>query len=176
MLGLFGLSILFIYLVLAAQFESFVDPFIILFTVPLCIVGALATLKVTGGSLNLFTNIGLITLVGLITKHGILITQFANVRLKDGESLRDAIINASVIRLRPILMTTCAMVLGSLPLALATGPGSVSHSQIGWIIVGGMIFGTFFSLIVVPVAYSLLAPFDHKKRIMINTFTANNSV
>ena len=130
-------------------------------------MGAITTLKVTGGSLNLFTNIGLITLVGLITKHGILITQFANVRLKEGDTLHQAIVNAAVIRLRPILMTTFAMVLGSLPLALASGPGSVSHSQIGWVIVGGMILGTFFSLIVVPVAYFLLAKFDHKKRQII---------
>lgn len=164
MLNLFILSLIFIYLVMAAQFESFVDPFIILLSVPLCIVGALATLKVTGGSLNLYTNIGLITLVGLITKHGILITQFANVRLKEGESLHEAITHAAVTRLRPILMTTCAMTLGAIPLAFATGPGSVSHQQIGWVIVGGMILGTFFSLIVVPVAYSLLAPLDHRKK------------
>ncbi|MDF2939718.1 MAG: Acriflavin resistance plasma rane protein [Gammaproteobacteria bacterium] len=164
MLSLFALSLVFIYLVLAAQFESFVDPLVILLSVPLCIVGALCTLKLTGGSLNLYTNIGLITLVGLITKHGILITQFANVRLKGGDSLIDAIKHAAVIRLRPILMTTCAMVLGAIPLAFATGPGSVSHQQIGWVIVGGMVFGTFFSLIVVPVAYYILAPFDHKKK------------
>ncbi|MDF2690602.1 MAG: acriflavin resistance rane protein [Gammaproteobacteria bacterium] len=164
MLNLFILSLVFIYLVLAAQFESFVDPLIILLSVPLCIVGALVTLKITGGSLNLYTNIGLITLVGLITKHGILITQFANVRLKSGDSLIEAIRHAAVIRLRPILMTTCAMVLGAIPLAFASGPGSVSHQQIGWVIVGGMVFGTFFSLIVVPVAYYLLAPWDHKKK------------
>ncbi len=164
MLGLFGLSLIFIYLVLAAQFESFVDPFIILLAVPLCIVGALGTLKVTGGSLNLYTNIGLITLVGLITKHGILITQFANARLKQGDALLEAVINAAMVRVRPILMTTLAMVLGAVPLALATGPGSISHSQIGWVIVGGMIFGTFFSLMVVPIAYYMLAGFDHNKK------------
>lgn len=164
MLSLFLLSIVFIYLVLAAQFESFVDPFIILLTVPLCIVGAMATLKLAGGSLNLYTNIGLITLVGLITKHGILITQFANTRLQGGEPLLEAVKNAAVIRLRPILMTTFAMILGTLPLALASGPGSVSHRQIGWVIVGGMAFGTVFSLFVVPVAFYLLARFDHKKR------------
>ena len=167
MLALFGLSVIFIYLVLAAQFESFVDPFIILLTVPLCIVGALFTLKCAGGTINLYTNIGLITLVGLITKHGILITQFANQRLKEGETLYNAVTKAAVVRLRPILMTTFAMVLGSIPLALATGPGANSHSQIGWVIVGGMMFGTFFSLLVVPVAYYYLAPFDHKKRKML---------
>jgi len=164
---LFLLSIIFIYLVMAAQFESFVDPFIILLTVPLCIVGAMATLYITGGSLNLYTNIGLITLVGLITKHGILITQFANQKLIQGEDLLTAIQSAAVIRLRPILMTTCAMVLGALPLALARGPDSHSHSQIGWVIVGGMVFGTFFSLLVVPVAYYYLAPLDHKKKLLL---------
>ena len=164
MLGLFLLSIVFIYLVLAAQFESFVDPFIILFTVPLCIISALATLKVTGGSLNLITNIGLITLVGLISKHGILITQFANENLQAGETLFNSVKNAGVTRLRPILMTTLAMVLGAIPLAFATGPGSNGHSQIGWVIVGGMFFGTFFSLIVVPVAYFLFARLDYNKR------------
>lgn len=161
---LFLLALIFIYLVLAAQFESFVDPFIIILSVPLSIVGAMATLKWTGGSLNLYTEIGLITLVGLITKHGILITQFANARLAEGESLKQAIVAASSIRLRPILMTTSAMVLGALPLALSRGPGSIAHSEIGWVIVGGMMFGTFFSLFVVPVAYCLLAPLDHKKR------------
>ncbi len=164
MLGLFALSILFIYLVLAAQFESFIDPFIILLTVPLCIVAAIATLKVSGGSLNLYTNIGLITLVGLITKHGILITQFANTKLNEGASLIESVIDAAVVRLRPILMTTSAMVLGSIPLALATGPGSNSHQQIGWVIVGGLLFGTVFSLLVVPVAYYLLSPIDHRKK------------
>ena len=167
MAGLFLMSLIFIYLVLAAQFESFIDPFIILFSVPLCIVAAMATLKVTGGSLNLYTNIGLITLVGLITKHGILITQFANNRFKEGENLLDAVRNAAVVRLRPIAMTTFAMVLGALPLALSNGPGSVSHSQIGWVIVGGMIFGTFFSLIVVPIAYIMLSRFDANKREII---------
>lgn len=173
MTNLFLLSIIFIYLVLAAQFESFVDPFIILLTVPLCIVGAMVTLYITGGSLNLYTNIGLITLVGLITKHGILITQFANQRLIQGESLLNAIQNAAVIRLRPILMTTFAMVLGALPLALAHGPDSHSHAQIGWVIVGGMIFGTFFSLVVVPVAYFYLAPLDHKKKLLLKQLVGN---
>lgn len=167
MLSLFFLSVIFIYLVLSAQFESFIDPFIILLTVPFCIVGALLTLWLAGGSINLYTQIGLITLVGLITKHGILITQFANVRLKQGEALIEAVLNATTTRLRPILMTTFAMVLGAVPLALATGPGANSHSQIGWVIVGGMLFGTFFSLVVVPVAYVYLARFDHKKKVLL---------
>lgn len=165
LLGLFLMSIIFIYLVLAAQFESFIDPFIILLSVPLSIVGAIGTLDVTGGSLNLYTEIGLITLVGLISKHGILITQFANTRFFEmHESLFDAVKNAAVVRLRPIAMTSLAMLLGSLPLAFASGPGSVSHSQIGWTLVGGIFFGSFFSLIVVPVAYLILSRFDFAKR------------
>lgn len=175
MLGLFVLSIVFIYLVLAAQFESFVDPFIILFTVPLCIISAIATLKITGGSINLLTDIGLITLVGLISKHGILITQFANENLKAGNSLYHSVKNAGVTRLRPIIMTTLAMVLGAIPLALATGPGSNGHSQIGWVIVGGMFFGTFFSLVVVPVAYYIFAPIDYKKRQILRELKAKKA-
>ena len=164
MIGLFALALIFIYLVLAAQFESFVDPFIILLTVPLSTVGALFALLLTAGNLNLFTNIGLITLVGLISKHGILITQFANENFKVGVSLAEAVKKGAVTRLRPILMTTSAMVLGSIPLALATGPGNVSNNMIGWVIVGGLCVGTVFSLLIVPVAYLLLSPFDHKKK------------
>jgi multidrug efflux pump len=165
LIGLFLMSLVFIYLVLAAQFESFIDPFIILLSVPLSIIGAIGTLKVTGGSINLYTEIGLITLVGLISKHGILITQFANVRFfEHRESLLDAVVNAAVIRLRPIAMTSLAMLLGSLPLVFASGPGSISHNQIGWTLVGGLFFGSFFSLIVVPVAYVILSRFDFAKR------------
>jgi multidrug efflux pump subunit AcrB len=167
MLGLFLLALIFIYLVLAAQFESFVDPFIILLTVPLSLVGALFTMLITGGELNLFTNIGLITLLGLISKHGILITQFANESLKSGASLYDAIKEGAVTRFRPIMMTTCAMVLGSIPLAFSTGPGSVSKSMLGFTLVGGLIFGTIFSLIIIPVVYVILSPLDHKKRKVI---------
>ena len=176
MTGLFILSIVFIYLILAAQFESFIDPLIILFTVPLCIVSALVTLKFTGGSLNIITNIGLITLVGLITKHGILITQFANENLQKGQSLFEAVVNSGTTRLRPIIMTTLAMVLGAIPLALATGPGSNSHSQIGWVIVGGMLFGTVFSLLIVPSAYMIFAPLDYNKRKLIKKNSGNNNI
>lgn len=156
MFGIFLMSFIFIYLVLSAQFGSFIDPFIILFAVPLSIVGALLALKLSGGTLSLYSQIGLITLVGLISKHGILITQFTNQLRKQGMTLNQAIVKAAAIRLRPILMTTSAMIFGSLPLALATGAGSVGHRQIGWVIVGGLFFGTFFSLIVVPIAYSYL--------------------
>ena len=142
---------------LAAQFESFVDPFIIMLTVPLSMTGALLALQLTGGTLNIYSQIGLITLVGLITKHGILIVEFANQLQEQGRSKLEAVIEAAVLRLRPILMTTGAMVLGAVPLALATGAGAESRSQIGWVIVGGISFGTLFTLFVVPTAYTLLA-------------------
>ena len=153
----FLLALAFIYLVLAAQFESFRDPLIIMLTVPLSMAGALAALWLTGGTLNVYSQIGLVTLVGLITKHGILIVEFANQLRDQGLALRAAVIEAAVLRLRPILMTTGAMVLGAIPLALATGAGAESRQQIGWVIVGGLLIGTFFTLFVVPTVYTLLA-------------------
>jgi multidrug efflux pump len=157
-LGLtFSLALAFIYLVLAAQFESFRDPFIIMLTVPLSMAGALLALWLTGGTLNVYSQIGLVTLVGLITKHGILIVEFANQLQEKGMELRAAVIESATLRLRPILMTTGAMVLGALPLALASGAGAESRQQIGWVIVGGLLLGTFFTLFVVPTVYTLLA-------------------
>lgn len=154
MMSIFLLAFVFIYLVLSAQFESFIDPLIILLAVPLSIVGALVSLKCVNGSINLYTMIGLVTLVGLIAKHGILITQFANTLQKSGENAKDALIHAASIRLRPILMTTAAMMCGALPLIFASGASAVSREQIGTVFVGGLFFGTFFSLVLVPVAYS----------------------
>jgi multidrug efflux pump len=151
------LALAFIYLVLAAQFESFRDPFIIMLTVPLSMAGALLALLLSGGTLNVYSQIGLVTLVGLITKHGILIVEFANQLQEKGLSIKNAVIDAAVLRLRPILMTTGAMVLGAVPLALATGAGAESRQQIGWVIVGGLLLGTFFTLFVVPTVYTLLA-------------------
>jgi len=153
----FVLALAFIYLVLAAQFESFRDPFIIMLTVPLSMTGALAALWLTNGTLNVYSQIGLVTLVGLITKHGILIVEFANQLQEKGSALKEAVVEAAVLRLRPILMTTGAMVLGALPLALARGAGAESRQQIGWVIVGGLLLGTFFTLFVVPTVYSWLA-------------------
>ncbi len=153
----FLLALVFIYLVLSAQFESFIDPFVIMLTVPLSMTGALLALKLTGGTLNVYSQIGLVTLVGLITKHGILIVEFANQLQERGMSKVEAVVEAAVLRLRPILMTTGAMVLGSIPLALATGAGAESRQQIGWVIVGGLLLGTFFTLFIVPTAYTLLA-------------------
>ena len=157
MVIVFVLALLFIYLVLAAQFESFIDPFIIMLSVPLSMLGALLALKLTGGTLNVFSQIGLITLVGLITKHGILIVEFANQLRQQGLDLVDAVKRSAELRLRPILMTTGAMVLGAVPLALATGAGAESRQQIGWVIVGGMTVGTLLTIFVVPTMYTLLA-------------------
>ena len=157
-LGLvFVLALVFIFLVLAAQFESFIDPFVILLSVPLSMVGALAALQWSGGTLNVFSQIGLITLVGLITKHGILIVEFSNQLRVQGKGVLEAVTEASTLRLRPILMTTGAMVLGAVPLALATGAGAESRQQIGWVIVGGMTVGTLLTIFVVPTIYTLFA-------------------
>ncbi len=157
-LGLvFVLALVFIFLVLAAQFESFIDPFVILLSVPLSMVGALAALQLSGGTLNVFSQIGLITLVGLITKHGILIVEFSNQLRQQGKSVMEAVTEASSLRLRPILMTTGAMVLGAVPLALASGAGAESRQQIGWVIVGGMSVGTLLTIFVVPTIYTLFA-------------------
>jgi len=152
----FVLALAFIYLVLSAQFESFRDPFIIMLTVPLSMAGALGALWASGGTLNVYSQIGLVTLIGLITKHGILIIEFANQLRATGKDAFAAVTEAAVLRLRPILMTTGAMVLGSVPLALARGAGAESRQQIGWVIVGGLLLGTFFTLFVVPTVYTLI--------------------
>ncbi len=156
------LALGFIFLVLAAQFESFIDPLIIMITVPLTMFGALVALRLTGNTLNIYSQIGLITLVGLITKHGILIVEFANKQQEKGLSKFDAVVEAAVLRLRPILMTTGAMVLGAVPLAFASGAGAESRHVIGWVIVGGMSVGTLLTLFVLPAVYTFLAK-DHSK-------------
>jgi multidrug efflux pump len=158
---IFGLAIVFIYLVLAAQFESWIDPFVILLAVPLAAFGAFLALKLTGGSWNIYTKIGIVTLVGLIAKHGILIVEFSNQLQLKGESKFNAVLDAAARRLRPILMTTGAMVLGSVPLAIAHGAGAEARNQLGLVIVGGMGIGTFFTLFVVPCVYLLIAR-DHR--------------
>jgi multidrug efflux pump len=155
------LAVLFIYLVLSAQFESFVSPLVIMFTVPLAWAGAMLAMWLnlkfgTGGTLNIYSRIGLVMLVGLITKHGILIVEFANQLRRRGMERFEAVIEAATLRLRPILMTTAAMVLGALPLALSTGAGAEARRAIGWVIVGGLLLGTLLTLFVVPTVYSLL--------------------
>lgn len=153
----FVLALLFIYLVLAAQFESFIDPFIIMLTVPLSMTGALLALKLGGGTMNIYSQVGLVTLVGLITKNGILIVEFANQLQDQGRPKLEAVIEASALRLRPILMTTAAMVLGAVPLAMAAGAGAESRNQIGLVVVGGLVLGTLLTLFVIPTVYTLLA-------------------
>ncbi len=161
----FGFALIIIYLSLAALFESFRDPFIILVSVPMSIAGALffVGLGVGGASLNIYTEVGLVTLMGLISKHGILIVEFANNLQKEGHSRREAIEMAAGIRLRPILMTTAAMVLGVVPLIVATGAGAVSRFNMGLVIASGLAIGTLFTLFVVPAVYMLIAA-DHHAR------------
>jgi multidrug efflux pump len=153
----FVLALAFIYLVLAAQFESFRSPFIIMFTVPLSIAGGLGALWLDGSSLNIYSQVGLVTLIGLITKHGILIVEFANQNRRHGMDKFRAVREAAAVRLRPILMTTGAMVFGAVPLAIATGAGAESRQDIGLVIVGGLLVGTLFTLFVIPAVYTYLA-------------------
>lgn len=149
----FLFALVFIYLVLSAQFESFLDPLIIMLSVPLAVLGALLALHLSGGTLNVYSQIGLVMLVGLITKNGILIVEFANQLQCSGFGPGEAALRASVLRLRPIVMTSLTMILGALPLALATGAGAESRQQIGWVIVGGMTVGTFLTIFVIPSVY-----------------------
>jgi multidrug efflux pump len=172
----FLLALIFIYLVLVAQFESFIDPLVILFTVPFAVIGALITLWFAGGSMNIYSEIGLVTLIGLIAKHGILMTEFANHEREKGKSIHNAIMSAATLRLRPILMTTSAMILGAMPLALAFGPGSETRHQVGWVIAGGLLVGTFFSLLVVPVAYAYLAKFKKVSVVVLDDIILKDSV
>jgi multidrug efflux pump len=156
----FGLAVIVIYLVLAAQFESFRDPFIIMMAVPLSIFGALVPLNLGVATLNIYTQVGLLTLVGLITKHGILMVEFANALREQGYTRRAAIEEAARVRLRPILMTTAAMVLGVVPLLSAAGAGAAARFSIGLVIAFGMSIGTLFTLFVVPMFYTLISRRD----------------
>lgn len=153
----FILALVFIYLVLAAQFESFRDPLIIMFTVPLALIGAMASLWYFEQTMNIFSQIGIIMLIGLVSKNGILIVEFANQRKAEGLKMKDAIKEAAVSRFRPILMTSLSTVLGTLPMALATGAGAESRVAMGIAVVGGMTCATFLSLFVIPAIYSYLS-------------------
>ncbi|HVK51000.1 MAG TPA: efflux RND transporter permease subunit, partial [Pseudoxanthomonas sp.] len=155
----FGMALLIVYLVLAAQFESFIHPLVIMLTVPLAVLGALIGLWVTGGTLNLFSQIGIVMLIGLAAKNGILIVEFANQLRDEGMSVAKAIAEASKVRLRPILMTSVATVMGAVPLVVAGGPGSASRATIGVVVIFGVSFSTLLSLYVVPAFYALLAPY-----------------
>lgn len=158
----FGFALVVIFLVLAGQFESLRDPLVILVSVPLSICGALVPLYLGFATLNIYTQIGLVTLIGLISKHGILMVEFANeLQRSEGLNLRAAIERAATVRLRPILMTTAAMVMGLFPLLFANGAGAVSRFSIGLVVIVGMLVGTLFTLFVVPVVYTVLAK-DHR--------------
>jgi multidrug efflux pump len=153
----FVLALLLIYLILAAQFESFVDPLTIMFTVPLAICGAFISLWIFGQTLNIFSQIGMIMLIGLVTKNGILIVEFANQKREEGLGKFEAVLEASRMRLRPILMTSLAMALGSLPLALSLGDASTSRQPLGIVIVGGIMFSLVLTLFVIPAMYTYLS-------------------
>lgn len=170
LITLFFLAILFIYAILAIQFESFIDPFIILLTVPLACLGGLIFIWATGGSLNIYSQIGLITLIGLITKHGILIVEFAN-QLHKENNLQTSIIQASASRLRPILMTTGAMILGAIPLVLSSNAGHEAQRAIGITLVGGLFLGTLFTLFILPTIYLITKTITENHYFKINTPT-----
>jgi multidrug efflux pump len=153
----FFFALIIIYLVLAAQFESFRDPLIMLVTVPMSVCGAMIFVSLGFTTLNIYTQVGLVTLIGVISKHGILIVEFANRLREEGRSKRDAIEKAAAIRLRPILMTTAALVMAMVPLLTATGPGAAARFSMGVVIAAGMTIGTAFTLFVVPAIYMYLA-------------------
>jgi multidrug efflux pump len=155
----FAMALLIVYLVLAAQFESFVHPFVIMLTVPLAVTGALLGIWVSGATLNLFSQIGIVMLVGLAAKNGILIVDFANKLRDEGRPVREAIVEAAAVRLRPILMTSIATIAGAVPLVVSGGPGSAARSAIGTVVIFGVAFSTLLSLFVVPSFYALLAPY-----------------
>jgi multidrug efflux pump len=153
----FLLALGLIYLILAAQFESFIDPFTIMLTVPLAVTGALLALFLFGQTINIFSQIGIIMLIGLVTKNGILIVEFANQKREEGLSRVQAVIEASQSRLRPILMTSLAMALGALPLALSLGAASTSRIPLGLVIVGGVLFSLVLTLFVIPAIYTFFS-------------------
>ncbi|MPM34558.1 Efflux pump membrane transporter BepE [bioreactor metagenome] len=153
----FILALVLIYLVLAAQFESFRDPLIIMFTVPLAVFGALVSIKAYGQTLNIFSQIGLIMLIGLVSKNGILMVEFANQRKLLGLGKMDAIMESAASRFRPILMTSLSTVLGIAPMVFATGAGAESRISMGVAVAGGLIFSTFFTLYIIPAMYSFIS-------------------
>jgi multidrug efflux pump len=153
----FILALILVFLILAAQFESFIDPLIIMFTVPLAITGALISLWMFNQTLNIFSQIGIIMLIGLVTKNGILIVEFANQRREAGEEKMDAVVEAAALRLRPILMTTLATVLGALPIALSLGAGAQSRVPLGIVVIGGLMFSLVLTLFVIPAMYSYMS-------------------
>ena len=159
---LFFLALVFIFAILSVQFDNFIDPLIILLTVPLACSGALFFVWIFGQSINIYTQVGLITLIGLITKHGILIVEFANQLRAQKMPLLDAVIEASSLRLRPILMTTGAMLFGAIPLVLSHDAGFEARRAIGTVLIGGIGFGTVFTLFVLPTVYWMVKVLEER--------------
>ncbi|MFW5835114.1 MAG: efflux RND transporter permease subunit, partial [Pseudomonadota bacterium] len=159
----FVMALVIVFLVLAAQFESFVDPLVIMLSVPLALAGAVYALWWTGVSLNLYSQIGIVLLIGLMAKNGILIVEFANQLRDEGRSVRDAVLEASVLRLRPIVMTIVSTILGAVPLVLATGAGAESRLAIGTVIIGGLALAAVLTLFLTPVLYDLMARFTRPR-------------
>jgi multidrug efflux pump len=155
----FGLSVLIVFLVLAAQFESFVHPLTIMLTVPLAVAGALGGLYLSGSSLNVYSQVGILVLVGLAAKNGILIVEFANQLRNQGQTAVEAVLESARTRLRPVLMTSVSTAIGAIPLVLATGAGAESRFTIGVVIISGVVLATVLTLFIVPLVYSLLARF-----------------
>ena len=161
-------AIVLVYLIMVSLYNSFVYPFVVLFSIPLSIIGALLALALTNNSLNLFTILGLIMLIGLVAKNAIILVDFTNQRKSEGATTYQALIDANQARLRPILMTTIAMVIGMLPIALASGAGAEWKNGLAWVIIGGLLSSLFLTLVVVPVMYAifdkLIAKFNKKKK------------
>ena len=158
------LALILIYLVLAAQFESFTDPFIIMLTVPLAIAGALISLWMFDQTLNIFSQIGIIMLIGLVTKNGILIVEFANKKREAGLAIKEAVLEAAAQRLRPILMTSLATALGALPIAISLGAAATSRKPLGTVVVGGLMFSLILTLFVIPAVYTYVSS-KHKRQV-----------
>ena len=161
----FGLAIIVVFMVLASQFESIVHPFTVLMAVPLAVIGAIFTLKLVGATINLYSQIGMILLVGLVTKNSILLVDCANKLRAEGRDLTEAMLEAGRIRLRPILMTSVATIMGALPVALGIGAGSGSRRPLGYAIVGGIFFSTVLTLFVVPTVWLLLERLTRRRHV-----------
>ena len=163
LISTFLFALILVFLILAAQFESFRDPLIIMFTIPLAITGAILSLWITGSTLNIFSEIGMIVLIGIVTKNGILIIEFANQRREQGLSIHDAVIDAATQRFRPILMTSLATILGAVPIALSIGAASTSRVSLGYVIIGGLFFALILTLFVIPALYTYLTSKKERK-------------
>ncbi len=155
-------AIMLVYMIMVVLYDDFVKPFIVLFSIPLSFIGALWALALTNQSLNIFTILGLIMLIGLVAKNAILLVDFANQRMREGEKIREALIQANHARLRPILMTTIAMVIGMLPIALASGAAAEMNNGLAIVIIGGLLSSLFLTLVIVPVVYMMVVRLEER--------------